>query len=246
MKKVYYKKYNENPKSKVQKQRNFRSVGIVLLALGGAILVYHTFPVIVWHAFSKSTLSNLKAPVPPPFILTPEAIHAMESENTEKNYSNAGITNNSNWLQEYHLEQNINTSIQTYTISIPELDISHALVSTSDFNLDDHLVQYWGTPIPPLQGNTVIFGHSTLPQLFNKNNYRTIFANAHKLKIGDKIFVHLNKEIYTYTIMKSFVTEPDDISVLKQDAKGSYITIVTCTPPGTTWQRLIIKAKLDQ
>ena len=30
-----------------------------------------------------------------------------------------------------------------------------------------------------------------------------------------------------------------------RDTTDSYLTLVTCTPPGTTWKRLIIKAKLE-
>jgi sortase A len=91
----------------------------------------------------------------------------------------------------------------------------------------------------------VIFGHSTLPQLFEENNYKTIFANAYQLEVGDEIFVNLDDVHYKYTISDISVVEPTDISVLAQDFSDSYLTLITCTPPGTVWKRLIIKAKLN-
>lgn len=197
--------------------------------------------------FFKSVYASVTSPVPPYFILTPELIHTLEQEQNDKSSSNVSdnLENpNDNWLLDYKLDRNMDNSISSYTISIPKLNISEAIVSTKDFELSKHLVQYAETPIPPLQGNAVIFGHSTLPQLFEPNNYKTIFAHAHDLKIGDDILVHLGTDDFKYEIIKSFITEPDDLSVLNQDPKGSYLTIVTCTPPGTTWKRLIIKARL--
>jgi len=38
----------------------------------------------------------------------------------------------------------------------------------------------------------------------------------------------------------------DKISVLEQKYDASYLTLVTCVPPGTYWKRLVVKAKLVQ
>ncbi|MCL4353422.1 sortase [Patescibacteria group bacterium] len=121
-----------------------------------------------------------------------------------------------------------------------------AVVSTRDYDLDKHLVDYGGTAIPPNAGNAVIFGHSTLPQLFNPKNYRAIFATAYKLNIGDKIFVKAAGITYKYVIDNITVVNPTDTSIFNQNVNGSFITLVTCTPPGTTWKRLVIKAQLKK
>ena len=246
-KKYYHKtgllaKKNTHPSKRV-----YKWIGIVLLTLGLSLMSYYTFPVFIWEVIFKSSFAKTTSPIPPPFILTPEVIHAVEKEQTAKvlsQHTKASLENSDSWLNEYKFKESIIPSISSYTISIPELEITNAQVSTEDFDLSKHLVQYWGTPIPPLQGNTVIFGHSTLPHLFEKNNYKTIFAHAHSLKNGDLIYVHLNDENYTYKVVKSFITTPSDLSVLSQDREGNYLTIVTCTPPGTTWKRLIIRARL--
>ena len=41
------------------------------------------------------------------------------------------------------------------------------------------------------------------------------------------------------------IVPADDTAYLAQDTDGSYLSIITCTPPGTTWERLVIKAKLE-
>ena len=109
-----------------------------------------------------------------------------------------------------------------------------------------HLVNYQGTGIPGKNGNAVIFGHSTLPQLFNPKDYKTIFANVYKLKNGDVIYAMINGVTYTYKIFKITVVDPENSSALVQDYDNSYLTLVTCTPPGTTWKRLIVKAVLQE
>lgn len=112
-------------------------------------------------------------------------------------------------------------------------------------DLTKHLVQFNSDSIPPNEGNSVIFGHSTLPQLYDPNNYKTIFANAYKLTKGDKIIIETSNIKYNYRIESITVVEPTDTSPLAQNFSDSYITIITCTPPGTIWKRLIIKARLE-
>jgi len=107
-------------------------------------------------------------------------------------------------------------------------------------------VNYGGTAIPPEKGNAVIFGHSTLPQLFNQKDYKTIFATLYKLTVGDVIQIKVAGVEYYYKIFSITVVDPSDTSVFEQNFSDSFLSLVTCTPPGTTWKRLIIKAKLEK
>ena len=120
------------------------------------------------------------------------------------------------------------------------------MVSTVDTDVGKHLVNYEGTSILGDKGNAVIFGHSTLPQLYNPKDYKTIFANAYKLKIGDNIYGFVNGVSYLYKIYNTTVVDPSDTSIFAQSYNNSYLTLVTCTPPGTVWKRLIIKARLEK
>ncbi|PIV71190.1 hypothetical protein COW57_00895, partial [Candidatus Roizmanbacteria bacterium CG17_big_fil_post_rev_8_21_14_2_50_39_7] len=93
-------------------------------------------------------------------------------------------------------------------------------------------------------GNVSIFGHSTLPQLYNEKDYKTIFTYLPSLEKGDAIFVEVGDLEYEYEVTDMFVVNPDKISVLDQQYDAAYLTLVTCVPPGTFWKRLIVKAKL--
>jgi sortase A len=129
-----------------------------------------------------------------------------------------------------------------YTLSIPKLGIDHAVVRSDHTDLKQSLIQYQGTALPGNLGNTVIFGHSVLPQFFNPQNYLTIFSTLHKLKPGDTLEVAADGATYTYKISEMYETQPDDLSPLAQTYNGRYLTLITCTPPGTYLRRLIIKA----
>jgi len=134
---------------------------------------------------------------------------------------------------------------QEFYLTIPKLKIENAEVSTKDYDLEKHLVQYFGTSIPGEKGTAVIFGHSTLPYLFNPKNYKTIFATLHTIEVGDEIYVKVKDISYKYKIFSITITSPDDTNILSQSFDYSYITLVTCTPPGTIWKRLIVRAGLD-
>lgn len=224
-----------------QEKRNYKAIVrflSALLILGGTIVSFYTFlPLFSWQLyFSDSFASqNLKTPIPKLSTLVDTAGRTLSV-----NYLNAN-----NWFPTYNPSANAQKpQVETYSISIPSIDIKNAAVSTTDTNLAAHLVNFTGTAVPPNNGNAVIFGHSTLPQLYNPKDYKTIFANAYKIKAGDEIFVNYQKITYKYKVFSIIVVDPTDTSVLEQDIRDSFLTLITCTPPGTVWKRLVIKSQL--
>lgn len=131
-----------------------------------------------------------------------------------------------------------------YTLSIPKLRIDHAVVRTDHTDLKQSLIHYSGTAMPGDLGNSVIFGHSVLPQFFNPQNYLTIFSTLHTLRPGDTMEIAADGATFTYKITEMYETAPDDLSPLAQTYNDRYLTLITCTPPGTYLRRLIIKATL--
>jgi sortase A len=131
-----------------------------------------------------------------------------------------------------------------YSISIPSLGIEDATVSIKNEDLTKHLVQYPQTAFPGQSGSPVIFGHSTLPQLFDQKKYTTIFSTLPKVKVGSDIFVKYNSGEYTYRITKTLEVKPSELWVLKQDFSNKKIKIITCVPPGTTLRRLVVEGTL--
>lgn len=131
-----------------------------------------------------------------------------------------------------------------YNLSIPKLRINNALVQYGGEDLKKAMVQYPETALPGQFGNTVIFCHSVLPQFFDPTNYLTICSTLYKLKKGDEIFLFWDGVEYRYLVEKLFEVSPNDLSVLEQRFDGKYLSLITCTPPGTYLRRLVVRARL--
>jgi len=245
MTKYYYKKTDKKKKRKI-----YRVLSLITLAIGLFIMFYVFYPLLSWQIYFAPYFAsaNFASPIPKTTIVDPSSIGSLISQ-AGNVLTGIDYTNAQNWFPNYYSENNTekkNSQIPFYTISIPKLGIKDAIVSTIDYNLAAHLIQYEGTAMPSEKGNTVIFGHSTLPQLFNPKDYKTIFANAYKLKDQDIIYATVNKITFLYKIINISVTDPSDTSVFAQDYNNSYLTLITCTPPGTIWKRLIIKARIEK
>lgn len=142
-------------------------------------------------------------------------------------------------------EQLVSNSQSTYYLSIPKLNIKDAVVTLGSMDLKKSLIQYPQTALPGQLGNTVVFGHSVLPQFFSPKNYLTIFSTLYKLKQGDEIVLNYDRMEYKYVVEEMFEIKPTNLSVLEQRFDDKTLTLITCSPPGTYLRRLIIKAKLS-
>jgi sortase A len=215
----------------------FRFFGLGLVLIGVLFGLYAIYPLISWQLYIKPVFANnnFASPIPQATIMTEDTIKSLLRSSVKQG----------SWLPYYDQSQ-VTSSLSSYALSIPQLNIKEATVSTTDTDISKHLVHFPGTALPPTKGNAVIFGHSTLPQFFDPTNYKTIFANAHNLKIGDKLSVTVENTTYVYKIFNISIVDPEDISYLTQTPDDSNLTIVTCTPPGTIWKRLIIKASIEK
>lgn len=151
----------------------------------------------------------------------------------------------SSWFdEEPELVVGPNSVASYYKISIPKLGIEKAVVRFGAKDLKKTLVHYPDTALPGQLGNTVIFGHSVLPQFFNPENYLTIFSILYKLEEGDEILVSYDGVDYRYLVEDLFEVPPSDLSVLEQRYDGQFLTLITCSPPGTYLRRLIVRTRL--
>lgn len=133
-------------------------------------------------------------------------------------------------------------------ISIPKINVSAPIVfakSNVEANiqkdLESGVVHYANTALPGEPGNSVIFGHSS-NDWWEPGNYKFVFVLLDKMVVGDTFTVNYNSKQYMYEVTETKVVEPTDLSVLNQGSTPE-MTLITCTPPGTSWKRLIIKAK---
>jgi sortase A len=117
-------------------------------------------------------------------------------------------------------------------------------VELGSMDLKKSLIQYPQTALPGQLGNAVVFGHSVLPQFFNPKSYLTIFSTLFRLKIGDEISINFDGVEYKYKVEEMYEVQPTDLSVLEQRYDGKYLTLITCTPPGTYLRRLVVKSRI--
>ena len=133
-----------------------------------------------------------------------------------------------------------------YTISIPKLKIKMAVVEYGGTDLKKSLLGWADSPLPGRPGNNIIFGHSALPTFYDAKNYLTVFTFLPSLKNGDQILVDYDGVSYKYTVFEMQTVEPEDFSILEQRFDDSYITLITCVPPGTYWKRLMVKTPISK
>lgn len=209
----------------------------LLLNLGIITLIWVSYPIISFQLFHSRKFAQNQF-ISPLGADTSMLTFAANNSNNPIDYTKA-----ENWFPEFPTTQ-INSDLTEYTLSIPKLNIESAKVSLVNENLSQNLVHYGGTALPGNNGNGVIFGHSILPQFYNPQNYIAIFSTLHTLELGDQILTTIDGIIYQYQVIDMFEVSPKDISVLEQTYDSQYLTLITCTPPGTYLRRLIVKAKL--
>jgi LPXTG-site transpeptidase (sortase) family protein len=134
------------------------------------------------------------------------------------------------------------------TITIPKINIHAPIVYEPTVQeaavqkaLESGVDHYGNTPMPGQTGNSVIFGHSS-NDWWEPGNYKFVFVLLDKLVPGDRYTVDYQSVRYTYEVTGSRVVEPTDLSVLVQTPEPT-MTLITCTPPGTSWKRLVVTAK---
>lgn len=122
-----------------------------------------------------------------------------------------------------------------------EPSIAEAAIQKS---LQRGIVHYAGTALPGERSNAVIVGHSS-NDWWEPGSYKFVFALLEKMAVGDQIQINYQQKKYVYEVTSSKVVEPTEISVL-QPTSEPQLTLITCTPPGTSWKRLVVTAKQIQ
>ncbi len=107
--------------------------------------------------------------------------------------------------------------------------------------LHNGVVHYPNTANPGQTGNVVIFGHSS-GQWWAPGNYKFIFTLLDKVKIEDRIYLEYQGTRYIYRVYNTKIVQPTDLSVLNQSS-NHMLTLLTCTPVGTSSKRLVIQAQ---
>jgi sortase A len=115
--------------------------------------------------------------------------------------------------------------------SIREDDVQRAL--------EDGVLHYATTSRPGEQGNGAIFGHSS-NNILNRGKYKFAFVLLNRLEDGDVFYVQRDGVRYAYRVYRTEVVPPTQVSVLEDQEKASTMSLITCDPPGTTINRLVV------
>ena len=215
------------------RKAHLRMLALILAFFGVLVIILSVYPIIQYEYVSRKRFPRLVSPIT-------EQEHKSILMQSLKDYKELG-----NWSSEYDLGQGDSDSNE-YRLSIPRLKITNAQVYVGGEDLSKSLIQYPGTARPGQIGNTVIFGHSVLPIFFNPKDYLTIFSTIPKLKTGGEIVVNSGSVMYKYLVSEMFEVNPDNLNILDQRYDDSFLSLVTCVPPGHPLnpRRLVVRAKI--
>ncbi len=228
------------------KKKVFSYFSYFALTVGAMLLFWAFYPVVSFEIYSRLFIQrDVSTPVPQKTASAVKLANSVLGANNALSNNLRDFTQASLWFpKKAGNNQTTKIAVKEYQLSIPKLNIDKAKVLVGGEDLAKSLVHYLPTTLPGESGNVVVFGHSTLPQLYNVSNYKTIFTYLPSLEDGDKVLVRLGDENYEYEVFEMFVVKPDQVSVLDQKYDDSYLTLITCVPPGTYWNRLVVRAKL--
>lgn len=145
-----------------------------------------------------------------------------------------------------------------FTIVIPKISANSRVIDNVDpFNSKEYQVALTrgvaharGTAYPGEPGNDFIFAHSS-ENWYIANRYNSVFYLLDKLVTGDEIDIYYKTHKYIYKVFSKKIVSPTEISYLNPSGTGRSrptptLTLMTCWPPGTTLNRLIIQANIIQ
>ena len=137
-----------------------------------------------------------------------------------------------------------------FSVVVPSIDAKANVIANVDAgNKNEYLdalkkgiAHAKGTYFPGQDGTIFLFSHSTDSPL-NFARYNAIFYLLKKLEKGDKIIVYFADKRYEYEVSDKQLAEPGDASWLVPKKEGEELILMTCDPPGTTWNRLLVVAR---
>lgn len=221
-------------------QKTIFRIAAGISGVSGLVILFGViYPIISYNTNYSKNYSQLISPIA-------NEDSALKDEASVTN-SKSDYTQASSWFVGGATHDDFITSkVDYYNISVPKLKIENATVAIGGEDLAKGIIQYPGTALPGKRGNAVLFGHSILPIFYNPKNYLSIFSLLPTLKKGDEILVDYDGISYKYEVEQMFEVMPTDIQVLDQDSSDSFLTLVTCVPPGDPRnpKRLIVRARV--
>lgn len=139
----------------------------------------------------------------------------------------------------------------SFSVVIPKIGATSAIVANVDTNNEDDYRQALlkgvaharGTYFPGQGKRIYLFAHST-DFNYNVARYNAVFFLLRNMEAGDKIIVFFADRKYLYEVKQKVIVSANDTSWLSGNSKDEELVLQTCDPPGTTWRRLLVLARL--
>lgn len=222
-------------------QKTILRISAIVSGISGLIiLIGVVYPIVSYNATYSKKYTKLISPLANPEGQVQKVLNASTSVGVNDTMASSWFTGG------VSSEDFSSSEIIYYSLSIPKLKIDSAAVKIGGEDLAESLIHYPGTALPGKRGNAVVFGHSILPIFNNPKNYLSIFTMLPTLDNGDLIYINYDEVFYTFRVEEMFEVLPTDLQVLDQDDTDSFITLVTCVPPGDPRdpKRLIVRARV--
>lgn len=91
-----------------------------------------------------------------------------------------------------------------------------------------------GLPVGGEGNHSVLTGHSGLIDA-------TLFDRLPEVKVGDKFYLNVLGEDFTYQVDEINTVLPEDTSKIQPIADRDLVTLITCTPYGVNSHRLLVR-----
>lgn len=144
-----------------------------------------------------------------------------------------------NKLLNYNNILNINNNGMIGYIKIDklklELPIYHG-TNPSVLNVAVGHLEGTSLPIGGLSTHSVLAAHRGLPN-------KELFTNITKLELGDIFTIAVLDRVLTYRIDNIVIVKPTDTSKLQIIDGKDYVTLLTCTPYGLNFHRLLVRGE---
>lgn len=140
---------------------------------------------------------------------------------------------------------------EEFGIVIPKLGANARVIANVDpykaneyqYALIKGVAHAKGSAVPGTAGNIFLFSHSSV-NFYEATRYNSVFYLLQKLEKGDEVVLYYQKQTYTYEVTDTKMVNPSEVTYLTNSSSEQTLTLMTCWPPGTTFQRLLIIATL--
>lgn len=140
-----------------------------------------------------------------------------------------------------------------FGIVIPRLGANARIIANVDpynskeyqYALTKGVAHARGTSVPGAMGNIFLFAHSS-ENFYEALRYNSVFYLLPKLVAGDEIFLYYNGVKFIYVVTDKKFVNPKDVSYLESKGDTKTLILMTCWPPGTNSERLLVSAELKK